>query len=329
VTQTADLPRIAVFSLGGTIAMTGSGKGVLPTLAAADLITGVPGLDGIAWLEARALRAAPSIDLNFADLAEVAAAIRAAFADGVQGVVVTQGTDTLEEAAFLLDLLLEAGPPVVVTGALRNPTLAGADGPANLLAAVRVAASPDAAGLGVVVVANDEIHAARYVRKTHIFQPSSFGSPTVGPLGWIVEDRVRIALRPATPTPTFALTGAAPFVPLITVGFSMDARELAALDAPGLAGAVIAGAGSGHVPSHLVPALEVAAERVPVVLASRVGAGETYRKTYAYAGGEIDLTNRRLILSGHLDGYKARILLSVLLAQGADRSDVSAAFAEF
>ena len=146
MTKGPDLPRIAVFSLGGTIAMTGSGRGVLPTLAAADLIQGVPGLDGVAALEARAIFAAPSIDLTYADIAKVADAIRAAFAAGVDGVVVTQGTDTLEETAFLLDLLLEAGAPVVVTGAMRNPSLAGADGPANLLAASPLRRKPP--GLG-------------------------------------------------------------------------------------------------------------------------------------------------------------------------------------
>ena len=323
-----NLPRIAVFSLGGTIAMTGSGRGVLPTLAAADLIRGAPGMDGIARLEARSLFAAPSIDLTYADMAAVAAAIGEVLAAGVDGVVVTQGTDTLEETAFLLDLLLEAGAPVVVTGAMRNPTLAGADGPANLLAAVRVAASAAAGGLGVLVVANDEIHAARYVRKLHISRPSSFASPTIGPVGWIVEDRVRIALRPASPTATLAWADPAPLVPLVTVSFSMDQRELAALDHPEIAGAVIAGAGSGHVPSRFVETLEALAERVPVILASRVGAGETYRQTYAYAGGEMDLVRRKLIPSGDLDAAKARILLTALLAAGADRAGIVAAFAD-
>ena len=117
--------------------------------------------------------------------------------DGRAGVVVTQGTDTLEETAFQLDLMLDVRQPVVVTGALRNPALPGADGAANLLAAIRVAADPAATGLGVVVVMNDEVHAARLVSKTHTHKPSAFASPAAGPLGWIAEDRVRIVLRPA------------------------------------------------------------------------------------------------------------------------------------
>ena len=327
MTKIQDLPRVAIFALGGTIAMTGSGQGVAPTLTAADMIVGVPGLDGIARLEARTLLAAPSIDLTFADIAAVAVAVRQAIAGGADGVVVTQGTDTLEETSFLLDLLLEPDAPVVVTGAMRNPTLAGADGPANLLAAVRVAASSEAAGLGVLVAVNDEIHAARYLRKQHISRPSSFGSPTLGPIGWIVEDRVRIAARPTRAAPTLTWRDPAPLVPLITTTFSMDVRELAVLDSPDVAGAVIAGAGTGHVPSAFVERLEALAASVPVILASRVGAGETYRKTYAYPGGEMDMVRRRLILSGDLDAGKARILLTLLLANDADRAQVEAAFA--
>lgn len=321
-------PRIALFALGGTIAMTGSGQGVTPELSAADLIAGVPGLEGIARLEARSLSALPSVDLGFGDIAGLAEAIRAAVIDGVQGIVITQGTDMLEETAFLLDLFLDVSVPVVMTGALRNPTLAGADGPANLLAAVRVAASPDASGLGVVVVANDEIHAARYVRKGHISRPSSFISPTLGPIGWLAEDRVRIAVRPAHRRPALSWTSPAPRVALVTIAMGMDRRDLAVLDAPDLAGAVIAGAGSGHVPSDMLEGLEAIAARIPIILASRVGAGEVYRKTYGYAGGEIDLQRRGLIPAGALDSLKARILLTALLASGADRAAIEAAFSQ-
>jgi len=323
-----DQPRIALFALGGTIAMTGSGQGVTPELSASDLIASVPGLEGIARLEARSVSALPSVDLGFAAIAGLAGTLGEAVAAGVQGIVITQGTDMLEETAFLLDLLLDVPVPVVMTGALRNPTLAGADGPANLLAAVRVASAPEASGLGVLVVANDEIHAARYVRKGHISRPSSFISPTLGPIGWLAEDRVRIAVRPAWRRARLSWTSPAPRVALMTIAMGMDRRDLAMLEAPDLAGAVIAGAGSGHVPSDMVEGLEAIAERIPVILASRVGAGEVYRKTYGYAGGEIDLQRRRLIPSGALDCLKARVLLTALLASGADRAQIEAAFSQ-
>jgi L-asparaginase len=324
----ASRPRIAVFSLGGTIAMSArAASGVVPGLDAGDLLAAVPEAGSIGEIEAVAVRRAPSVDLQFADVAELAAAIARARAEGIDGAVVTQGTDTLEESAFLLDLLLEPGAPVVVTGAMRNPTLPGADGAANLLAALRTAACPAAAGAGVLVVLNDEIHAARWVRKAHAHRPSAFASPSVGPVGWIVEERVRLALRPVRALPVLPWRGEPPFVPILAVGLGSGPRDVEALAQAKPAGLVIAAAGAGHVPSTAVEALARLAEDIPVVFASRTGAGETCRTTYAYPGSESDLLNRGLIGAGALDPLKARILLVLLLADGADRSRISEMFA--
>src|SRR6185437_4013034 len=116
--------------------------------------------------------------------------------DGSAGIVITQGTDTIEETAFALDLLWAGHAPIVITGAMRNPSLPGADGPANLLAAVQVAASPTARGLGALVVFNDEIHAARFVSKTHTSKPSAFQSRHTGPIGWLSEGHPVVVSRP-------------------------------------------------------------------------------------------------------------------------------------
>ena len=141
---------MAVFGLGGTIAMTQApGGGVSPALSPPELLAAVPGLDSIgAELRTVDFRRKPSASLSFGDLFELAAAINGALDSGCRGVVVIQGTDTIEEVAYVLDLLLDADAPVVVTGAMRNPTMAGADGPANILAAIRVALSPGARGQG-------------------------------------------------------------------------------------------------------------------------------------------------------------------------------------
>ncbi|NRN65829.1 Asparaginase/glutaminase [Kibdelosporangium sp. 4NS15] len=189
---------MTVFGLGGTIAMTASeGGGVVPALSADQLVAAVPGLaDSGITVEVQDFRRVPGASLTFDDLEELIEAIRRCLADGVDGVVVTQGTDTIEETAYLLDLSLGRSEPVVVTGAMRNPTLAGADGPANLLAAVQVAASIPARDLGVLVVFADEIHAASRVRKTHSTSGFTFQSPTGGPLGYVVEGRPRIVNRP-------------------------------------------------------------------------------------------------------------------------------------
>jgi L-asparaginase len=274
-------------------------------------------------------RQAPGASVRFADLHALATEIARSPADGV---VVTQGTDTIEETAFALDLLVRRRRPVVVTGAMRNPTLAGPDGPANLLAAVQVAAAPRAVGLGAMVVLNDEIHAARFVRKSHTANPATFRSPTAGPLGWVVEGHPRIALRPAAldldliPPPG---AGDLPAVALLTCALGDDLRLVGELERLGYAGLVLEAFGGGHVPGRVVPALAELARRMPVVLASRTRGGELLRETYGFPGSERDLLSRGLIPAGFLDGPKARILLSLLLAGGVGLADVGGAFQRF
>jgi L-asparaginase len=332
MTEQAGLARVTVFSLGGTIASTnsagGAGGGVAPRLGARELVETVPQLREVAELETVAFRQTASGDLTLADLVALSAEIRKRFEAGVDGVVVTQGTDTIEETSFALDLLVRDPHPVVVTGAMRNPTLAGPDGPANLLAAVQVAAAPDAAGLGTLVVFNDEIHAARFLRKTHTSSPATFRSASAGPLGWIVEGHPRIALRcPALEGTPPDPSDEVPPVALLTSALGDDSRIIEELKRLGYAGLVMQAFGGGHVPAPVVPALENLAATCPVVLASRTGSGELLRETYGFPGSERDLLSRGLIPAGFMDGLKARILLSLLLASGADRDDVRRAFA--
>jgi L-asparaginase len=160
--------RVLVIGLGGTIAMSGPRDAVVPALSASDLVDAVPGLAGTGVaVSARSFRNLPGSYLGFADLIELAGVVAGELDAGYDGVVVTQGTDTIEESAYCLDLLHGRSEPLVVTGAMRNPTLAGADGPANLLAAIVTAAAPAARDLGCLVVLDDRIHAARRVAKTH------------------------------------------------------------------------------------------------------------------------------------------------------------------
>ena len=328
----AGLPRVALFSLGGTIASTsdqGDSGGVSPTLGSADLLAGLGGSvhDGMA-VTATSVRQLPSSDLVVEDLVELAARITAAFEAGAVGAVVTQGTSTIEETAFALELLVASDRPIVVTGAMRNPTLYGADGRANLSAALHVAASPLAAGVGAVVVFNDEIHAARFVRKSHTSIPSAFVSSMVGPIGYVTEHKVRVVTRP----PRIAMAASAyrravgP-VALVTMTIGDDGRIFDVLPSLGYAGVVIEGFGGGHLPARAVPAVQRLVEHVPVVLASRTGAGEILERTYSFAGGEIDLLRRGLLSAGYLDGLKARVLLSHCLASHDDDSAARDQFA--
>ena len=320
--------KVALFTLGGTIASTSTGAGVMPRLTGADLVASVPGLEraGVT-VGVHDFRQVPSSSLTIDDVLDLVRAIRAEAAAGADGVVVSQGTDTIEETAFLADLLYAGPVPVVFTGAMRNPTLAGPDGPANLRAAVTVAASPQARGLGCLVVLSDEIHAARFVRKAHTTSVTAFVSPLAGPLGLVAEDHAIVVTRPARwaalPDPR---PGALVRTGLLTMVLGDDGTLLDAA-AGRFHGLVVAGFGGGHVPGPIAAALGDAAQRIPVVLASRTGAGMVLAGTYAYPGSELDLRGRGLIGAGFLDPLKARLLLHLLLAGGASRDAIAATFA--
>ncbi len=318
------LPRVAVFSLGGTISSTDSGgKGVEPTLTGEALVSDVPQIAEVAEVSAVSFRQAASGELTVNDLVELASEIESSVDEGASGAVVTQGTDTIEETAFVLDLLVDCAAPVVVTGAMRNPTLPGADGPANLLASIQVAASEVARGLGAVVVLNDEIHAARFARKTHTSNPATFRSDPVGPVGWVSEDVPRVVLRPVG-RHKISLSEDARDRPvaLHTVTLGDDGRLLPAIEELGYAGLVVEALGGGHVPSVMVEKLEDLAEKMPVILASRTGGGEVLRETYGFAGSEMDLLERGLVHAGPLDGPKARLLLALLLGSGMTKGEI-------
>jgi L-asparaginase len=243
-------------------------------------------------------------------------------------VVVTQGTNTIEETAFALDLLVDSDSPVVVTGAMRNPTLPGADGPANLLAAVSTAASERARGMGTLVVFADEIYAARFVRKAHTQAVSPFQSSPVGPIGWLAEGEVRIGARPVGRR-HLDLDGVTepPAVALITFGAGEEGMLVDAVQRAGYRGLVVEGTGGGHVTARTVPELERLAKLMPVVLASRTAAGEALHRTYMFTGSEVDLDSRGLISAGAMTGARARMLLRMLLAADAPEPDIRRAFA--
>lgn len=328
------LPNIVVVTLGGTIASVpnSSGQDAVPKLSAAELFTSIPQVHDLAEISTCSFRQYPSGNLTIEDILELAGLIEKKHAGGAQGIVITQGTDTLEETSFLLDLLLTTDIPVVLTGAMRNPGLPGADGPANLLAALQVAVSEKAAGLGPLVVFSDEIHLARFVRKMHSSSTAAFKSPNAGPIGWVTEGRVRIPLIPRYRTSNVQIpqdsSRKLPRVALISTALGTEAGIVDSAVQSGYDGLVIDTFGGGHVPSDLMTALETAAKKIPVVFSSRTGAGELYESTYGFPGSERDLLAKGLISAGLLHHIKARLLLTLLIAAKATREQIRECFLE-
>jgi L-asparaginase len=325
-----DAAEVVLLSAGGTISYR-PGTGAATTsgfaLDAHDLI-GHLGTDPAIRVRPAPFSRIPSADMDVDDAVRLARAVDAAAADA-DGVVVSQGTDSLEETAYLLDLLVRADAPVVVTGAMRNPTQPGADGPGNLDAAVRVAASPLAKGAGVLVVFGDEIHLARFVRKTHSSAPHAFTSWGVGPIGWVSEGRVRIPVVPRrrthrVPVPEHAVV---PPVALIRAAIGMAPGSFRWPLDRHCAGTVIEAFGAGHLSADSLPDVRELADRMPVVFCSRAGAGETFTTGADYPGSEASLLAAGLIPAGPLDGVKARAQLMLLLAAAYDRERIASSFA--
>jgi len=324
-------PGVSIIVTGGTITMVAKDDaGIAPTLTGADLVAAVPALSEVADISVTTPFLVPGASLSFLQMQQIGRLVDEAIAEGADGVVVVQGTDTIDETAFLLDLVHAHAAPVVVTGAMRGAAAAGADGNANLLAAVTVAASPAARGLGAVVVLNDEIHAARLVAKSHTALPSAFASPGFGPLGHVIEGRVRVGLRPSRIEVGlgYPMPDAAP-VAIVSAGLGEDERMLRAVPTLSYRGLVIEGMGAGHLPANLAAACGEIARELPVVLASRVLGGPIFTGTYGFPGSEIDLIGRGLIGAGYLSAHKARLLLALLLGAGRSQAEIAEAFAKF
>jgi L-asparaginase len=338
-------PRIHLLALGGTIAMQPGARGMTVGLSADDLVRMAPGLDTIADIQTETVSRVGSNDLKLDDIYALAARIQAMADQRMSdGVVITQGTSTLEETAFLLDALLDVDIPVVMTAAMRNPKLASADGPGNLLAATRTAAAPWAKAnvVGVLVVMLDQVYAALDVTKSETNRIDAFRSPATGPVATLVEDRIVPLMLPvrdwkqavrdavgAAPASRLAGVASSP-VALLWLGLGERGELLdALLNDPrhlGYSGVVLGAMGGGHVPEVLVDRLAAHAAEIVIVVASRVGGGPLLRQTYEGSGSEIALRAAGLIFAGRLPPLKARLLLDVLLRAGIDRDRIAAVF---
>jgi L-asparaginase len=319
------MPKVAVIFTGGTISMRADpvAGGNVPTLDGAAILARTPGLSDVADLIAIDRGLTPASHFTFAELIELAGVIRGALREPtMDGAVVVQGTDTIEETAFLFDLLVDDDKPVVVTGAMRSASQPGDDGPANLTDAVRVAASPEVRRQGTLVVLGGSIHSADDVTKTHTSSPTSFQSLNFGPIGHVDGGQVIVGRRRAGRR-RIATERAAEPVDLLTAGVAMDGRLIDAAVASGSAGIVVQATGSGNTSIGLLEAAQRAmATGMPVVLASRCPAGRA-GAAYAFPGGGATWLRAGALLPGYLTGPKARVALALGLGAGLDRDGLS------
>jgi L-asparaginase len=321
-------PRIAIFFTGGTISMRvdALSGGAVPALSGEEIVARVDGLNEIAEFDAVNFSLLPGPHVTPPKMMELAARVRERLSDaGLAGVVVVHGTDTLEETAYLLDLVLHSDKPVVFVGAMRNSSELSPDGPANLRAAVRVAADAAARGLGVVVAMGERIIAAGEVTKTHTESLDTFQSRDFGPLGVIDKDRVIIARRPARREHIEA-ERLEERVEIIKLAAGSDGRFINFAVDDGARGLVIEALGRGNVPPAALPAIEGAIQSMlPVVITSRCPRGRVL-DTYAYEGAGKQLTRLGAILGGMLPSHKARLKLMLLVGAGRSRDEIRESF---
>jgi len=316
--------HVRVLAAGGTISMTGEAGGATPGLDAAALVASIPSLAAHEGLEAETISNVPSTHLTLDDQLRICRAARDAARRGV-GVVVTHGTDTLEETAMLCDVIHDAEAPIVFTGAIRTASAPGADGPANAVDAVSVAASEAAAGMGVLVCFGGEIHHARCARKTDTTSLVAFSSPQTGPLGRVTEGHPTIWSRIPRNAPLDPphLNGR---VFVIPTGAGDDGTLAhAALDTDP-DGVVIATLGAGHLAPPLLELWAAAAERIPVIAYCRPERGVILSATYGYRGSERDLRETGIIPAGFLSPQAARMKLLACLASGLSIDEIRWAF---
>jgi L-asparaginase len=333
------LPLIWVLATGGTIAGRGSSSTSLTdyksgALLAEELVKAVPEIRQYASVKVEQVFNVGSQDLTVDNWLVLANRINTVFAEDskVAGIVVTHGTNTLEETAYFLNLTVRHDRPVVVVGAQRPATAISADGPLNLLNAIRTAATPEARGKGVLVVMNDEINGARDVTKTSTYRVETFRAPELGYLGYVDADKVtfyRASTRRHTAKSEFDVSRISelPVVDIVYSYVQPNTALIQGLVASGVKGIVFAGTGAGALTSTQRAALKAipGASRPAVVRSSRVGNGRV-----------IDLTVTReenealgVIPADNLNPQKARILLMLALTKTNNPEEIKRIFAEY
>ena len=334
----ANLPRIAVFTTGGTIAMKRDphSGAAIPAVNGADLVAAIPGMAELARIDVYEVCNLPSDYMGPTQWLSLHQEISAVLADeAVNGAIVTHGTDTLEETAFFLDLSLNSPKPLVVVGAQRNASEPDSDGPRNLFNAVKVASDKQSQGQGVLVVMNNRISAARDVTKSHTLNLAGFQAGDSGYLGYVDERGVCFYRPQAHRQPlasvqlnrqTLTRKSVLARVDIIAMYAGADGGLFDAALTQGAAGIVVQALGAGNVNRAFYQAIQRAiAQGVVVVIATRVPDGRI-APVYGYEGGGQTLLDAGAILAGELSPQKARIVLMLALQQGLSGDALQAHF---
>lgn len=317
-------PKVAVIFTGGTISMSVDPRigAAIPSLSSQEILSLMTNIDKYAEIEIINFSKLPSPHISpllMMDLRKLA--VQTLEREDITGIIITHGTDTLEETAYLLDLAIDSPKPVIITGAMRNSSELGYDGPSNLAAAVCTAISPQSVGKGVLVVMNNEVNAASEVTKTNTLSLDTFKSLEFGPLGIVDNDEVifhrEITSRQHIPTDSIE-----PNVDLIKCAAGMDSRLIKHCVDSGVRGIVIEALGRGNVPPAMVEGIEYAINHnIIVVMVSRCPTGRVL-DSYGYEGGGRHLRNLGVILGGDLPGQKARIKLMLSLGFTRDQNKI-------
>ena len=293
--------------------MLNDGKGALPSLNANDLASSFSNINAITYSNIS------SPNITFSMLLEVLELAKKEIKNGSKAVIITQGTDTLEESSFFCNLFWDLDEPLIFTAAMKNPSELGSDYLANINSAITLANNPKSRGLGVICVLNNCVHSAQFIHKSNSFSLETFTSFNRGLVGEICEDKFYLfnnnykRLKLSTPKNINKK------VALLKMYLDYD-DDMFKYVFNNYDGVVLSGFGAGHVMAKSMPYIKEA--KIPIIMTSRCESGKAGLKTYAYTGAEIDLANNGVIMSEYLSDLKARVLLIATLSLGCNKDEI-------
>ena len=322
------MKKIAIIFNGGTISMKIDEKikAAVPSLSADEIMSMIPGVEDYAEIEAYTFSSMPSPHMTLETMLKLSKfTTELVERDDIDGVVITHGTDTLEETAYLLDLTVKTKKPVVVTGAMRSGSELGYDGPFNLATSICTAISDEAVGRGVLVCFNGELNSASEVTKANSMALNAFRTPNFGPIGIVDNDNV-IFYRDANHLEKYDVSKIEKQVALIKCVVDMDSSYIDYLIEKGYGGIVIEALGRGNVPPKMVEGIKKAIElEIPVVVVSRCFEGRVF-ESYGYEGGGKMLKDLGVIFGDTLPGQKARVKLSLAINSNISYDEIKNQF---